>query len=209
MENGQAQPKQTSIMASNMSGFIDSPLFLLFCKAVKHYIEFLDDEIEKVFVDYMLVNLLNQASTEHIFLVLCAGYVFWSWVKVTENHHENRMHGIHFGSKHPLHQLLALFSSSRTRPVFSLTCQGANIAGSSYSLNLLYRQLPNALTNTHFPLSSKMKMTCRFRRIRVERGKVYLYKSSWRLKGWACCKIWLLHVASWLYISLPNPHRWF
>jgi len=39
-----------------------------------------------------------------------------SWVKVTENHHENRMHGIHFGSKHPLHQLLALFSSSRTRP---------------------------------------------------------------------------------------------
>ena len=41
-----------------------------------------------------------------------------SWVKVTENHHENRMHGIHFGSKHPLHQLLALFSSSRTRPIF-------------------------------------------------------------------------------------------
>jgi hypothetical protein len=83
---------------------------LLFCKAVKHYIEFLDDEIEKVFVDYMLVNLLNQATTEHIFLVLCAGYVF------------------------------------------SLTCQGANIAGSSYSLDLLYRQLPNALTNTHFPV---------------------------------------------------------
>ena len=37
-------------------------------------------------------------------------------MKVTENHHENRMHGIHFGSKHPLHQLLALFHSSRTRP---------------------------------------------------------------------------------------------
>jgi hypothetical protein len=44
--------------------------------------------------------------------------IYWSWVKVTENHHENRMHGIHFGSKHPLHQLLALFSSSRTRPIY-------------------------------------------------------------------------------------------
>jgi hypothetical protein len=39
-----------------------------------------------------------------------------SWVKVTENHHENRMHGIHYDSKHPLRRMLALFSSSRTRP---------------------------------------------------------------------------------------------
>jgi len=47
-----------------------------------------------------------------------------SWVKVTENHHENRMHGIHFGSKHPLHQLLALFSSSRTRPGTEVLLKG-------------------------------------------------------------------------------------
>ena len=39
-----------------------------------------------------------------------------SWVKVTENHHENRMQWVHFGSRHPLRYLLALFSSSRTRP---------------------------------------------------------------------------------------------
>jgi hypothetical protein len=52
-------------------------------------------EIEKIFADYMLVNLLNQASFEHIFSVLCTGYGF------------------------------------------SLTCQWANIAGSSYGLNLL------------------------------------------------------------------------
>jgi hypothetical protein len=39
-----------------------------------------------------------------------------SWVNVTENHRENRMHRIHFGIKHPLSHLLALFSSSRTRP---------------------------------------------------------------------------------------------
>jgi 3-mercaptopyruvate sulfurtransferase SseA len=38
-----------------------------------------------------------------------------SWVNVTENHRENRMHRIHFGIKHPLSHLLALFSSSRTR----------------------------------------------------------------------------------------------
>jgi hypothetical protein len=40
-----------------------------------------------------------------------------SWVNVTENHRENRMHRIHFGIKHPLSHLLALFSSSRTRPL--------------------------------------------------------------------------------------------
>jgi len=50
-------------------------------------------------------------------LAFCCDIVRRSWVKVTENHHENRMRGIHFGSKHPLHHLLALFSSSRTRPV--------------------------------------------------------------------------------------------
>jgi ABC-type proline/glycine betaine transport system permease subunit len=43
---------------------------------------------------------------------------FGSWVNVTENHRENRMHRIHFGIKHPLSHLLALFSSSRTRPDF-------------------------------------------------------------------------------------------
>jgi hypothetical protein len=40
-----------------------------------------------------------------------------SWVKVTENHHENRMHEIHFGSKSLLCRLLAFFSNSRTRPL--------------------------------------------------------------------------------------------
>jgi len=35
----------------------------------------------------------------------------WSWVKVTENHHGTRMHGIHFGSMHPLRHLLSLFSA--------------------------------------------------------------------------------------------------
>jgi hypothetical protein len=38
------------------------------------------------------------------------------WVRVTENHRQNRMHVIHCGSKYPLHHMLALFSSSRTRP---------------------------------------------------------------------------------------------
>jgi len=39
-------------------------------------------------------------------------------MKTTENHHENRMHVIHFDSKGQLHHLLALFSRSRTRPHF-------------------------------------------------------------------------------------------
>jgi hypothetical protein len=42
-----------------------------------------------------------------------------SWVKVTENHRENKVLGIHFSFKYPLHHLLALFSSSRTRPTIS------------------------------------------------------------------------------------------
>jgi hypothetical protein len=37
-------------------------------------------------------------------------------VKVTENYRENQVLGIHFGCKYPLHHMLALFSSSRTRP---------------------------------------------------------------------------------------------
>jgi len=50
MENGQAQPKQTSIRASKISGFIDSPLF--FALYGDHcYIESLECWIERIFAD--------------------------------------------------------------------------------------------------------------------------------------------------------------
>ncbi|HPS91939.1 MAG TPA: DDE-type integrase/transposase/recombinase [Methanothrix sp.] len=45
---------------------------------------------------------------------------FRSWVNATENHRENQVLEIHFGCKYPLHHVLALFSSSRTRPKFRL-----------------------------------------------------------------------------------------
>jgi hypothetical protein len=50
-------------------------------------------------------------------------FCFGSWVKTTENHHGNRMHGMYFGSKRPLHRLLAVFSISRTRPCFGVPRQ--------------------------------------------------------------------------------------
>ena len=64
-------------------------------------------------------------------------------MKVTENHHENRLHGIHFGSRHPLRYLLALFSRSRTRPrikgvilimflLLPLTCASTYTIGSHH-----------------------------------------------------------------------------
>jgi len=46
-------------------------------------------------------------------------FLIGSWVNVTENEHENRMHRIHFGIKRPPSHLLALFSSSRTRPLIA------------------------------------------------------------------------------------------
>ena len=48
--------------------------------------------------------------------IMCRGIKDRSWVKTTENHHANRTHEIHFGSKHRLRRRLALFSRSRTRP---------------------------------------------------------------------------------------------
>ena len=59
-----------------------------------------------------------------------------SRVNVTENHRENRMHEVHFGSKRPLHRLLTLFSSSLTRPLMepaktnpNLSSRPVNLAG--------------------------------------------------------------------------------
>jgi hypothetical protein len=45
--------------------------------------------------------------------------IMWSWVNATENHQENRIHLTYFANKNQLCQLLALFSSSRTRPIMS------------------------------------------------------------------------------------------
>jgi hypothetical protein len=52
-----------------------------------------------------------------------AGFPLWqkreSWLKVTENHCENRAHGVHFGSKTQLCYVLALFGSSHTPLIFA------------------------------------------------------------------------------------------